>query len=126
MTGWKTTALVVALAVSLLGNALALGAGLQIWKLRQSFLGEGPTITLPRAERRALVRALVSHQDEMSPALTEVQSARRTTAEAILARPYDAAKASAALDALRGAMGELMREGQMVLLEDLSRRNGGT
>ncbi len=125
MSGWKTTALVVALAVSLLGNALALGAGLQIWKLRQSVLGDGPAITLPRAERRALIRALVTHEDEMRPALSEVQTTRRAAVEAVLARPYDAAKASAALDALRGALGELMREGQMVLLEDVSQRATG-
>jgi uncharacterized membrane protein len=122
MSGWKTTVLVVALAVSLLGNALAVGAGLQIWKVRQSILGDGPAITLPRTERRALIRALVSHQDEMRPALTEVQTARRAAVEAVLARPYDAAQASAALDALRGALGELMREGQMVLLADLNQR----
>lgn len=125
MSGWKTTALVAVLAMSLLGNALAVGAGLQIWKLRQSMLGDGPAITLPRTERRALIRALVSHEDEMRPALTEVQTARRAAVAAVLARPYDAAKASATLDALRGALGELMREGQMVLLEDLSQRAGG-
>ena len=125
MSGWKTTGLAVALAVSLLGNALAIGAGVRVWHMRQALLGDTGGITLPRVERRALVHALVQHRDKMRPALVAVQTARRDAVIAVVAVPYDAAKASAALDELRGALGELMREGQMVLLQDLSQRHGG-
>ena len=124
MIGWKTMTLAVVLAVSLLGNAVAVGTGLRVWQMRQAFLGDTATMTLPRVERRALVQALVRHEAEMRPALVQVQTARRDAVEAVLARPYDATKASAALDALRGALGELMREGQMVVLADLDARHG--
>lgn len=125
MTGWKSIALGTVLALSLLGNALALGAGLKLYQLRQNMLGGGSAITLPTAERRALGRALMDHRADLQPALQAVQAARAAAASAILARPFDRAKAATALDGLRAALDALMVQGQGVVLDDLARRHGG-
>lgn len=123
MSGWKTTALVVVLALSLLGNALAIGAGLRIYTLRQAMLGDSAAVTLPRAVRRDLVAALVSHKADMAPALRAVQAARGAAVAALVAKPYDADKAAQALDSLRSAVDGLMRAGQGIVLDHLANRN---
>lgn len=122
MTGWKVTALVVVLAVSLLGNALAVGAGIRFYHTRQAMLGDSGGVTLPRPIRRELVAALVAHKADLRPALQAVRDARRAAVEAATATPYDAASASAALDALRAAVDQLMQKGQAVVLERLAAR----
>lgn len=124
MTSWKSVALGAVLALSLLGNALALGAGLKLHHLRQDLLGGGAAVTLPTAERRALGWALVAHQAELQPSLHAVQVARAEAAAAIRARPFDRAKVSAALDGLRTALDGLMVQGQGVVLDDLAQRHG--
>lgn len=120
MSGWKTMALGGVLALSLLGNALAVGAGLRIYKLRQEMLGDGAGVTLPRAERRALVAALAAHKDQLHQALAAVQDARQAAVVALMARPYDPARAGLALDALRQAVDALMQQGQAVVLKAAS------
>lgn len=124
MTGWKLALLSGVLAVSLLGNALAIGAVVRIAHLRSALMGDS-TVTLPREERRALGKALSDHAADLKPGLQAVQAARTAAVQAIEAKPYDAAKAAAALDALRGAVDGLMSQGQAVVLEDLARRAGG-
>jgi uncharacterized membrane protein len=123
MTGWKSIALGAVLGLSLLGNALALGAGLKLYHLREGLLGGGGGITLPTAERRALGAALAAHQGDLQPALHAVQAARGAAAAAILARPFDRARVATALDDLRLALDALMQQGQVVVLDDLARRN---
>ena len=116
--------LIVILALSLLFNALALGAGLRILRLRHTLLGDSAAITLPRDLRRDLGQALVSHGPELRPALQAMQTARRDAVLALTAKPYDAAKASAALDTLRSALDGLMLQAQPVILQEMARRGG--
>jgi uncharacterized membrane protein len=111
--------LILALAASLLLNALALGAGLRLYQARQSMLGDSADITLPRDLRRDLGTALRDHADQMAPALKSVQDARRDAVLSITAQPYDPAAASQALDHLRTAMDGLMQGAQRIILTQL-------
>ena len=124
MTGWKLALLSGVLAVSLLGNALAIGAAVRLYHMRQALLGDTASVTLPRAERRELLSALTSHAADMKPGLQAVQAARAAAVQAIVAKPFDAAKAGAAFDTLRTAVDGLMQQGQTVVLQDLTRRAG--
>ncbi len=125
MSGWKLTALVVVLALSLLGNALAIGAGVRLYALRAAMLGDGAAVTLPRTMRRDLVAGLSAHKEQLHPALAAVQNTRRDAVLALTAKPYDEAKATAALDALRAAVSVLMQQGQGVVLETMRAKAGG-
>ena len=92
--------------------------------MRQGFWGADATLALPRAERRALLKALFSLEADLRPALNAVQTARHDAVTAITARPYDSAKAAKALDDLRAALGTLMQQAQSVVLNDLAQRAG--
>lgn len=117
--------LIAILALSLLFNALAIGAGLRIYRLRHSLLGDSAAITLPRDLRRDLGQALESHATELRPALLAMQTARRDAVLAFTAKPYVATKATVALDALRNALDGLMQQAQPVLLQEMVRPGGG-
>lgn len=122
MTGWKRGLLVGVLALSLLGNALTVGALVRISHLRTALMGDSATASLPKEERRALGRALAAHAGDLKPGVQAVQTARAAAVQAIGAKPYDAVKAAAALDSLRGAVDLLMSQSQGVVLQDLARR----
>ena len=74
--------LVAVLALSLLGNALAIGAGLRLLRLRADLLGDQAYAGLQEPEvRRALNAALVAHRDTIAPALRAVLRARMAAME---------------------------------------------
>jgi uncharacterized membrane protein len=112
------------LAISLLFNALALGVGVRLYQARQSLIGDGGAVALPRDLRRDLTKALAAHRAGLAPALRSVQLARREAVEAASQQSYDPVKAAAALDRLRGAIDQLMAEVQGVVLQELARRAG--
>ncbi len=116
--------LTLLLAISLLFNVLALGAGVRLYQARQALLGDGAPVSLPRDLRRDLTKALAAHRTEFAPALQSVQSARRDAVVAASDRPYDPDKREAALDRLRGAIDQLMGAVQGVVLQELARRAG--
>ncbi len=116
--------LTLLLAISLLFNVLALGAGVRLYQARQALLGDGAPVSLPRDLRRDLTKALAAHRAEFAPALQSVQSARRDAVVAASDRPYDPDKREAALDRLRGAIDQLMGAVQGVVLQELARRAG--
>lgn len=122
MTGWKAGVLVAVLALSLLGNALAIGTGIRLYKARHALMGGAEVVTLPRPLRRELLAALAAHEEDLRPGLHAVQDARRAVVEAATATPYDGARTAAALDALRAAVDRLMEQGQAVVLDRLAAR----
>ena len=116
--------LTLLLAISLLFNVLALGAGVRLYQARRALLGDGAPVSLPRDLRRDLTKALAAHRAEFAPALQSVQSARRDAVEAASDRPYDPDERAAALDRLRSAIDQLMGAVQGVVLQELARRAG--
>jgi hypothetical protein len=122
MTG--RTWLVAALALSLLFNIAALGAGLRLWHLRQDLRGAEAAIALPRDLQRDLVAALARHRADLAPALLAAQQARAAAVTAAMAQPFDRARAQAALDMLRHSLDQLMQAAEGVVLDRLAQRSG--
>lgn len=115
--------LVAALALSLLLNAVALGAAARLWHLRQVVAADlGGGATLSRPLRRDLAATLVAHRADLAPALAAVQAARAAAVQAAEAQPFDRARADAALTELRLAVDALMAKAQALVLDRLSAR----
>jgi hypothetical protein len=117
MTG--KTWLAIALAVSLLLNALALGAGIRLWHLKQELTGANAA-TLPRATQRQLVVAMAHHRETLAPLLHAVQDARAEAVAAAEAQPFDRAKTETAMGDLRKAVDDLMLAAQGIALDSLA------
>jgi len=82
--------LVGVLAVSLLGNAVSLGAVLQFQRMRHSLLGPDAQAALfPRDYRRDFSAALKAHQPEIRQDLAQIVAARSKVVEMAQARPFD-------------------------------------
>jgi hypothetical protein len=115
--------LIAVLTVSLIFNALALGAALRLHQLRQGLTGgDAAALTLPREMRRDILSALAD-APELKAGLARVQAARRAVVAAATATPFNPAEAEAAMTELRGEVTRLMEQGQAVILQDLTRRN---
>ena len=114
-------ALIIVLALSLLLNALAIGAALRLHHLRQALTG-GDTagLTLPAEMRKDLIAAITTAPG-LKTDLARVQDARRAAIAAATAKPFDRTATEAALTALRGEVTTLMTDGQQVVLDDLAR-----
>ncbi|WP_095589953.1 periplasmic heavy metal sensor [Actibacterium ureilyticum] len=94
--------LIGVLALSLMGNALTLGAVLKLRAVRTELIG--PTAAapvFPRAERRALRAALSARADDLRPRLRALVDARADVVRAGLARPFDRAAVDTAMDGFR-------------------------
>ena len=113
--------LIAVLALSLLGNALALGAALRLRHMRDA-LGADASVSLPAALRRDVFAALGRDQN-LKAALTRVQTARQAFVAAATAQPFDRAATDATLTALRGAVTALMEQGQGVVLAALAAKS---
>ena len=59
--------LTLLLAISLLFNVLALGAGVRLYQARRALLGDGAPVSLPRDLRRDLTKALAAHAPSLPP-----------------------------------------------------------
>jgi hypothetical protein len=108
------------LAVSLLGNALAVGAVIKLRHVRADVIGD--SAPLPRDLRRTLLAAM-ARDTILRASLAQVQSARAAFVTAATAKPYDPAATEAALTALRAEVSSLMQQGQTVVLTALAGAN---
>jgi uncharacterized membrane protein len=120
---WGRIALIVALILSLGGNALALGAWLRFREARTELLGpDATTGRLPDELRAELRTALRANARDLAPRLRAVAEARAAITAAAKADPYNPAAAEAAMDGFRSAVDDLLIEVQVVFLEHLARR----
>jgi uncharacterized membrane protein len=120
---WGRIALVVALVLSLVGNALALGAWLRYRTVRADLLGpEAASARLPDDLRQELRAALRADARGTMILLRDVVRARAAIVAAVEARPYDRTAAAAAMTDFRAAVDALLAEVQLVFLDRLDRR----
>lgn len=111
--------LIGVLTVSLGLNALALGAGLRLVKLRSDLLG-GAFVGLQSTEvRRSLNAALIDHGDEITPALRDMLTARIAAMETGSTQPFDREATLAKMAETRVAMDILLDRVQAALLDGL-------
>jgi len=112
--------LIAVLAVSLLGNALTLGAALRLRALRADLLGpEAAQALYPREMRSVLRDALTSHADQLRPELHDLVAARAAVVAAGTARPFERAALDAAMADLRARFDTTLADVQKVLADAL-------
>ncbi len=112
--------LMAVLALSLLGNALQIGAGLRLYRLRADLLGEQGFATVQEPEvRQALNAALADHKDEIKPALRAFLTARIAAMDTGSAQPFDLDATRAKMAETRVAMDLLLDRVQEALLDGL-------
>ena len=89
---WKRIALIGAFALSLTGNALAIGAAWRLSAAREELFGPAAEqAVFDRATRRALREAFGAETDRLRPQLHALAAARAAVVRAGAARPFDAA-----------------------------------
>lgn len=124
---WGRIVLILALVLSLIGNALALGALYRLRETRTALLGPDVAASrLPDDLRRDLRRALRAEARDLMPLLREVGTARAAVVATLQARPFDPAAADAAMTRFRTATDALLAEAQTVILDRMEARQGGT
>jgi uncharacterized membrane protein len=120
---WGRIALIVALVLSLGGNALALGAWLRFREARAELLGPVASVgRLPDDLRAELRTALRAKARDLAPHLRALSQARAAITAAAQADPYDPAAAEAAMDEFRAAVDGLLVDVQTVFLDQLARK----
>jgi uncharacterized membrane protein len=118
--------LIAALAVSLLGNALAAGAVLRFRALQTELLGPAAEQALfPRAVRRDLRAALRENAETLRPALHRLAEDRAAVVAAGAARPFDRAALDAAMVAMRAQLDTTLGAVQQVVGDRLEARAKG-
>jgi uncharacterized membrane protein len=121
---WGRIALILALVLSLVGNALAIGAWVRFRTVQAELLGpEAAEARLPAELRQELRAALRANPREAMRLLREVVKARAAIVTATKADPYDRATAEAAMTDFRRAVDALLVEVQAVFLDRLDKRN---
>lgn len=120
---WGRIALVAALILSLLGNALAIGTLARLRVVRAEILGpEAASARLPEELRAELRDALRETPGQSLRLLRDVVAARAAIVAAAEADPYDRAAAEAAMTEFRRAVDALLTEVQAVFLDRLDAR----
>jgi uncharacterized membrane protein len=120
---WGRIALIIALVLSLGGNALALGAWLRFRDARVELLGPDATAgRLPDDLRAELRSALRTNASNLAPHLRAISQARAAITAAAQAEPYDPTAAEAAMSGFRRAVDDLLAEVQVVFLNQLARK----
>ena len=115
--------LIGVLAVSLAGNALALGAVARFQSLRHDLLGgQAERALFPRLERRALLAAMKDEAETLRPELRALVAARVKVVEAGTAQPFDRAALDAAMAAFRTEADTTLRMVQQVIGDTLEAR----
>jgi uncharacterized membrane protein len=123
---WGRIALIVALVLSLVGNAATLGALARFRAVRAELLGpEAAKARLPDDLRQELRAALRANPREAMRLLRDVVRARSAIVAAAKADPYDRAAAEAAMTDFRRAVDALLTEVQAVFLDRLDERADG-
>jgi hypothetical protein len=117
---WGRIALVVALALSLLGNALALGAALRFQSLRSELLGPAAGDALfPRATRRDLRAALAANSGRLLPQLHALVETRARIVATASERPFDRAAVATQMETFNAQAALLIAEVQGIFLDRL-------
>ncbi|MES2914661.1 MAG: hypothetical protein V4753_06025 [Pseudomonadota bacterium] len=117
---WGRIALVTALVLSLLLNAVAVGAWLRLREVRADLLGpEAAAARLPDDLRQELRTALRAEARSFRPLLRDVVQARAAIVAAAKARPYIRTDAEAAMVSFRTNLDTLLAEVQRVFLDQL-------
>ena len=117
---WGRIALVVALALSLMGNALALGAWARLREMRAGIFGaDVAQVALPADLRQDLINAIRSNARSLVPELQALSQTRRELIAAATARPYDRAATEMAMQAFRTAVDALLLAVQPIVLDRL-------
>lgn len=117
---WGRIALISVLALSLIGNAVALGAALRLRALRNDLLGPASEAAyFPRETRAALRDALAAHRDNLLPDLRELATLRAQIVADAMQHPFDRAKLEAEMTTLRDRATALLAETQGIILDTL-------
>lgn len=117
---WARIALVCALILSLLGNAVAVGAWLRLREARSELFGaETAGARLPNELRQELRSALRGEMRSLRPLFRDVVQAREAIVQAASARPYIRSDAEAAMDDFRASVDALLAEVQRIFLDQL-------
>jgi uncharacterized membrane protein len=117
---WGRIALIAVLLLSLVGNALAVGALIRFREVRAELLGDQSEFTrLPPEVRQELGDALRTNARSLRPLLRDVLRARIAMTEAAMARPYNRAATEAAMEDFRRDLDLLLVEVQIVFLDRL-------
>lgn len=122
---WGRIALIAALVLSLVGNAVAIGAWARFRIVRAELLGpDAADARLPDDLRQELRAALRADPRESLRLLRDVVAARTAIVAAAKAAPYDRRATEAAMKEFRRAVDDLLAEVQGVFLDRLDRRAG--
>lgn len=117
---WGRIALIALLALSLLGNAVTVGAVMKLRANRTALAGpEAEYTRFPRDLRRSINTALRDNAAQIRPALQRLAAARKEMVETGTARPFDRAASEAAIAAFRTEAAAVMAEIQPILLGTL-------
>ncbi|TDX25560.1 hypothetical protein [Rhodovulum visakhapatnamense] len=121
-------ALVAVLALSLLGNAVALGGALKLQRVKTALLGEAAaaqSVVFPAEIRRDLRRALEARRDRIDPALAAAVAARAEVVARGAAEPFDRAATEEAMRGFRRDLNALLDLTQETVLDALGARASG-
>jgi uncharacterized membrane protein len=117
---WGRIALVIALVLSLFGNAVAFGAWVRLREARTDLLGpEAAEARLPNDLRQDLREALRSERPSLRPLLRDLIQSRKAIVDAASARPFVRSDAEAAMNDFRADVDALLLEVQRVFLDQL-------
>ncbi|MDD8023358.1 MAG: hypothetical protein PHX82_09660 [Paracoccaceae bacterium] len=120
---WGQMALIGVLAVSLLGNALSLGALARLRALRADLLGPAAqSAVFPRDIRADLRTALAAHGATLRPALHDLVAARAAVVATGSAQPFDRSATEAAMAEFRTRLDRTLDQTQAVMLDALDQR----
>lgn len=106
------------LVVSLIGNAVAIGAALRLRALRNDLLGT-ETVQLPRETRAALRDAIKAKRAELLPQLRALAQLRTRIIADATTQPFDRAKLEAEMNELRAGIAALLVDTQAIVLDTL-------
>jgi uncharacterized membrane protein len=117
----------VLVAVSLLGNAVAIGLMSRAQDLRTEINGGGMGFAgLPDEVRTEFRNLFRENRRDFAPLVTELGDARRAMFAAGAAQPFDPAATEAAMARVRAASAALQAKGQELLMQAFRNVQGGS
>jgi len=121
---WGRVSLIAILCISLLGNAVVIGAVLRAHQLRVAVLGDMDmrTASYPPDIRKALRQDIMAHSDTLGPALQAAMAARAEVIATSTAEPFDRAATEAAMAAFRVKLDVVLDLTQGVVLGVMEER----
>lgn len=115
---WGRIVLIGVLVVSLIGNAVAIGAALRLRALRNDLMGT-EAVQLPRETRAALRDAIKANRAELLPQLRALAQLRARIITDATTQPFDRAKLQAEMTELRTGIAALLVDTQAIVLDTL-------